>query len=237
VTGFCFIVGILGLIALPPFGGFWSLMAILEGLAQSGQWGLVGVVILTNGIAAFALVRMFGLMFAGDRTPFTARSPEPLWLIVLPTAVMAGFVLHMPFVVKRFSLYPDSDLSWSLGWPLFLSSVVGVGLASAFYLLERVENPKKLIPVMANRLLAYDFYTPRIYQMTAIALVDKLSLLTDWLDRYVVDGLVNFIGLGSLFSGEALKYINTGKLQLYALTIASFVVGICVYLSWGYFSV
>jgi len=237
VTGFCFIAGILGLIALPPFGGFWSLMAILEGLSQSGQWGLIGVVILTNGIAAFALVRMFGLMFAGDRTPFTARSPEPLWLIVLPTVVMSGLVLHVPFIVKNFSLYPDDlALSWSLGWPLFLSSVIGVGLASAFYVLGRVENPTKLMPAVANRLLAYDFYTPKVYQMTAIALVDKLSLLTDWLDRYVVDGLVNFIGLGSLFSGEALKYINTGKLQLYALTIASFVMGICVYLSWGYFS-
>ncbi len=237
VTGICFLAAIVGLSALPPFGGFWSLMAILEGLLQSGQWGLIGVVILTNGIASFALVRMFGLMFAGDRTAFTARAPEPIWLVVIPTAVMAGLVLNMPSIVRNFSLYPtESILSWSLGWTLFLSSVAGIGLASAFYVLNRVENPTKLIPAVANRLLAYDFYTPKVYELTAIALVDKLSQLTDWLDRYVVDGLVNFVGLGSLFSGEALKYINTGKLQLYAFTIASFVVGICVYLSWGYFS-
>lgn len=237
ITGLCFLVATVGLIGLPPFGGFWPLMAMLEGLLQSGQWGLIGIVLLANGAASFALVRMFGLMFMGARTAFTARAPETLWLVVLPTAVMAGIVLHVPLMVKNFSLYPtDSSLSWSLGWTLFLSSAIGIASASAFYVLERIENPTKLIPAVANRLLAYDFYTPKIYQVTAIALVDKLSLLTDWLDRYVVDGLVNFVGLSSLFSGEALKYINTGKLQLYALTIASFVVGICVYLSWGYFS-
>ena len=236
VTGLCFLAAIVGLIALPPFGGFWSLMAILEGLLQSGQWGLIGVVVLTNGVASFALVRMFGLMFAGDYTAFTARAPEPIWLVVVPTTVMAGFVLNMPSIVRNFSLYPEPVLNWSLGWALFLSSAAGVASASAFYVFNRVKDPAKLIPAVANRLLAYDFYTPKVYQFTAIALVDKLSQLTDWLDRYVVDGFVNFVGLGSLFSGEALKYINTGKLQLYAFTIASFVVAICVYLSWGYFS-
>ena len=237
ITGLCFLVAIAGLIALPPFGGFWPLMAMLEGLLQSGQWGLIGIVLLANGAASFALVRMFGRMFMGDRTAFTARAPETLWLVVLPMAMMAGVVLHVPLIVRNFSLYPvDSGLSWSLGWTLFLSSAVGIASASAFYVLESVENPTKLIPTVANRLLAYDFYTPKVYQMTAIALVDKLSLLTDWLDRYVVDGLVNFVGLSSLLSGEALKYINTGKLQLYALTIASFVVVICIYLSCGYLS-
>ncbi|EDX85493.1 NAD(P)H dehydrogenase, subunit NdhF3 family [Synechococcus sp. PCC 7335] len=237
ITGLCFLVAVAGLIGLPPFGGFWPLMAMLEGLLQSGQWGLIGIVLLANGAASFALVRMFGLMFMGDRTAFTARAPEPLWLVVLPTAVMAGIVLHVPLIVRNFSLYPvDASLSWTLGWTVFLSSAVGIVSASAFYVLGRIENPTKLIPAVANRLLAYDFYTPKVYQVTAIALVDKLSLLTDWLDRYVVDGLVNFVGLSSLLSGEALKYINTGKLQLYALTIASFVVVICLYLSWGYFS-
>ncbi len=234
VTGFSFLVGIVGLVALPPFGGFWSLMVILEGLQAQGQWGVIGVVIAANGVAAFALVRMFGLMFAGDRTPMTNRAPEPLWLVVLPMATMAGLTLHMPFIIRNFSLFPaDVTLSWALGWPLFLSSVVGIAIAANFYILRRVEKPEKLLSPVLNRLLAYDFYTPKIYDLTAIFAVDKLSQFTDWLDRYVVDGLVNFIGLSSLLSGEALKYSNSGKTQVYALTIASFVAAICLYLSWG----
>ncbi len=41
ITGLSFLTGIVGLVALPPFGGFWSLMAMLEGLWADGRWGLV----------------------------------------------------------------------------------------------------------------------------------------------------------------------------------------------------
>ncbi len=239
VTGLAFLVGIAGLIALPPFGGFWSMMAVMVGLWQQQQWALIVVVLMTNAGASFAIMRMFGLIFAGDRQTMTARSPEPIWLIVLPMALMAGFTLHMPLVIRALSLYP-ADLeqslaaSWSLGWALFLSSVSGLAAASLFYIFRRVQQPAKLLPPVLNQLLAYDFYTPKVYQVTAIAAVDLLSQFTDWLDRYVVDGLVNFVGISSLFSGEALKYVNAGRLQVYALTIAFFVAAIGLYLSWSY---
>lgn len=235
VTGLSFLVGIVGLVALPPFGGFWSLMAVLEGLRLQGQWGLIGVVVVANAVAAFALVRMFGRMFAGEVKPMTARAPEPIWLVVLPMTMMAGFTLHVPFIIKDLSLFPaDLQASWPLGWALFLSSVAGLTLASLSYILGTAKSPKALLPPVLNRLLAYDFYTSKVYGVTAIALVDNLSKITDWLDRYILDGLVNLIGLSSLFSGEALKYANSGRTQVYALTIASFVAAICFYLSWNY---
>ncbi|MEL6159705.1 MAG: NAD(P)H-quinone oxidoreductase subunit F [Cyanobacteria bacterium J06554_11] len=236
VTGLSFLVGVVGLIALPPFGGFWSLMAVVEGLWLDQQWGLVAVVVVANAVAAFALVRMFGLIFAGDRTAFTTRAPEPIWLVVFPMAAMAGFTLHTPFVIRNWGLFPaELQLNWSFGWTLFLSSVVGISSASYIYLFGRVDHPAKLLPTRLNQLLAYDFYTPRVYQLTAIALVDRLSRLTEWLDNYVIDGFVNFVGLTSLFSGETLKRANSGQMQLYVLTIAAFVVAISLYLSWSYF--
>ncbi len=231
ITGLSYLVGAVSLVALPPFGGFWSLMAVLEGLRVDGRWGLVLVVLVANGVAGFALVRMFGLMFAGDRTSMTARAPEPIWLMVLPMTVMAGLTLHLPLVIRNLSLFPELQLHWSLGWMLFLSSVGGMVTASFFYIFNRVKSPAELLPPVLNRLLAYDFYTPKVYQFTAIAAVDLMSKLTDWLDRYVVDGLVNFVGLSSLFSGEALKYANSGRMQAYALTIAFFVAAISIYLA------
>ena len=233
VTGLSFLAAILGLVALPPFGGFWSLMAILEKLWQAQQFGIVAIVVITNAVVSFALVRMFGLIFAGDRTQMTNRAPEPIWLVVLPMTIMAGFTLNLPFIIRNLSLFPaDLELSWPLGWTLFLSSVVGTATASGFYLFNKVEQPAKLLPQKANELLAYDFYTTKLYQFTAIGFVDNLSKLTDWIDRYVIDGLVNLIGAGSLFSGETLKRANSGQMQLYILTIASVVVAISLYLGW-----
>ncbi len=122
----------------------------------------------------------------------------------------------------------------ALGWILLWSSVLGGAIATFFYVFPRSAQPASLLPPVLNRLLAYDFYTPKVYQVTAIAAVDLLSKGTDWLDRYVVDGLVNLVGLTSLFSGEALKYGNSGRLQIYALTITFFVAVIGLYMGWSY---
>ncbi len=235
ITGLSILVGIAGLVALPPFGGFWVLLGLLQGLVASQQWWLVAVVLVTNAVAGFALVRMFGLMFAGDRTPLTARASEPIWLVVLPMVVLAGFTLHLPLILQRLALLPDGLLgNLPLVGSLIVSSGLGLAIASFFYLFNRVESPAKLLPPALNQLLAYDFYTPKVYQFTAIAAVDNLSKITDWLDLYVVDGFVNLVGSTSLFGGEALKYANSGRMQFYAFTISAFVAAITLYLSWHY---
>ncbi len=116
ITGLSFLTGIAGLIALPPFGGFWALLDLVSGLWETQQWGLLGVVVATNAIAAFALVRMFGLIFAGDRTAMTARAPEPIWLVVLPMMAMTGLTLHLPMVMHQFALLPEGHVAlWCFG--------------------------------------------------------------------------------------------------------------------------
>ena len=37
--------------------------------------------------------------------------------------------------------------------------------------------------------------------------------------RYIVDGAVNLVGIGTLFSGQALRYNNSGQSQFYFLSI------------------
>ena len=64
--------------------------------------------------------------------------------------------------------------------------------------------------------------------------VAALSTVTDWLDRYLVDGVVNLVGLASLVSGETLKYNNSGRLQFYVLTISVCVAVISIVMSWRY---
>ena len=40
-----------------------------------------------------------------------------------------------------------------------------------------------------------------------------------WFDQYLVDGVVNFFGLATLFGGQSLRYSTSGQSQAYALTI------------------
>lgn len=235
LTGLSFLVGAAGLVALPPFGGFWALTELLTEFWQQQQWGLVAVVVLTNAVVGFSLMRMFGLLFAGDRTAMTARAPEPIWLMVLPMMMLTGLTLHLPLVMGQLGMLPEGvGLFSPLAWVLLWSSIAGLEIGCFCYVFPRMDHPGGILPKRLNDLFAYDFYTPRVYQVTAIAIVDILSKLADWLDRYVVDGLVNLVGLTPLFSGEALKYGNSGKLQFYALTIAFFVALMGLYMGWNY---
>lgn len=228
ITGICFLVGAASLVAFPPLGGFWGLYPLVDSLWSSSK-ALMGIVLVINGLTAFQLARVFGLTFGGKPQQMTERSPEPLWLVVMPMTLLVGFALHLPLILNSLGLLPDwTVLSSMAGTLLIWSTLLGAGAGAYVYLSPSVPKPVQIpVPTFQN-LLAYDFYTPRLYRSTVVGSVDILSRIIDWCDRYFVDGFVNFVGLASLFSGEALKYNNTGKAQFYVFTIA---VGLAVILA------
>lgn len=175
-----------------------------------------------NALTGFSLTREFGLIFGGERQAMTERSPETLWLITLPTTVLAGVSLHLPIILRQLGLLPHwSALKHMAGLLLVVSSMIGCGLSIWIYLGDRVSKPVQLPWMSVQNFFAFDMYTPTLYRSSIVAGVDWISRLTDWLDRNVVDGLVNLIGRSSINSGELLKYGNFGQTQLYLLTIIS----------------
>jgi NAD(P)H-quinone oxidoreductase subunit 5 len=236
VTGISFIIGALSLVAMPPFATFWVMVKLADGL-----WGdrplLVALLLVINGLVAFSLTRTFGLIFAGKENAMTVRSPENIWAVTLPMTALAGFALHVPIILQSLSLLPDwatlnKDVALLLTW----SSILGFSLGGIVYIGKNIAKPVRLPLKGLQDLFAYDFYTPKLYRSSVVGSIDILSRATDWIDRYLVDGLVNFVGLSSLFSGEALKYGNTGQTQFYALTIAFGVVFTAFLMCWSILS-
>ena len=219
ISGLAFIGGTLGLIAFPPFGSFWALLKLTDALWSTQPW-LVGVVLTVNALTAFSLTRIFSLIFGGQPQQMTARSPEALWLMVLPMTVLLGFTLHLPLVLQSLSLLPNweilnKDVAMLLTW----SSIFGCSLGGAVYLGGTWSKPIRNIWKPLQDLLAYDFYTAKIYRFTIVFAVDLVSKAIAWLDRYIVDGAVNLVGLATVFSGQGLKYNVSGQSQFYMLTI------------------
>ncbi|MEL6490220.1 MAG: NAD(P)H-quinone oxidoreductase subunit F [Cyanobacteria bacterium J06621_3] len=230
VTGFSYLIGACALMGLPPLGSFWSVRTLLDGLWYAGDYVLVGVLLVANAVIAFCLMRMFGLMFLGPTQVMTTRAPEPIWSVMLPMMALAAMALHAPIILHSMALLPIGAVG-TMGILLLLSSLIGGGLGVFLYGMRAKENPEKILPGWLADLFAYDFYTPKIYQNTVILAVATLANISDWLDRHVVDGAVNLVGLVSVASGESLKYNNTGRSQFYILTIAAFVVIIGVFMS------
>jgi NAD(P)H-quinone oxidoreductase subunit 5 len=149
----------------------------------------------------------------------------------------AAFVLHLPIILQRLSLLPDwammnKDVALLLTW----SSIFGLSLGGVVYLGNWIAKPVSLPWKGLQDLFAYDFYTPKIYRSSIVGSVDFISQLTDWIDRYVVDGLVNLVGIASIFGGETLKYGNSGKTQFYVFTIAFGLALIGILMSWSILS-
>jgi NAD(P)H-quinone oxidoreductase subunit 5 len=178
VTGLAMLVGGAGLIAFPPFGGFWGLLQLADSLWSSRPW-LVGVVLIVNGLTAFSLMRIFGLTFGGKPTQMTERSPEVFWLLALPMIVLTVFTLLIPLVLQRFDLLPNwASLNKQLAPLLVWSTVMGGSLGGAVYLGNALPRPVKLFWQPLQDFLAYDFYIQRLYQLTIVSLVNTSARLT-----------------------------------------------------------
>ncbi|MBG1260468.1 NAD(P)H-quinone oxidoreductase subunit F [Nostoc commune] len=236
ISAIAFIVGTLGLIGFPPLGSFWALVKLADGLWETQPW-LVGVVIAVNALTAVSLTREFALIFGGKPTQMSQRSPEAHWPMILPMMILLGVSLHLPLVLQSLSLLPDwaivnKDVTLLLIW----SSLFGCSITGVIYL-GNIPKPIRLPWQGLQDLFAYDFYTPKLYKMTIIFGVAKISQLADMIDRFVVDGIVNFVGLFSLLGGEGLKYSTSGQTQFYALTVLLGVSVLGMWVTWPFWGI
>ncbi|WP_392480387.1 NAD(P)H-quinone oxidoreductase subunit F [Nostoc sp. C110] len=236
ISAIAFIVGTLGLIGFPPLGSFWALVKLADGLWETQPW-LVGVVITVNALTAVSLTREFGLIFGGKATQMSQRSPEAHWPMILPMVILLAFSLHLPLVLQSLSLLPDwATLNKDVVLLLIWSSISGCSITGVVYL-GNIPKPIRLPWKGLQDLFAYDFYTPKLYRITIIFGVAKISQLADMIDRFVVDGIVNLVGLFSLLGGESLKYSTSGQTQFYALTVLIGVSILGMWVAWPFWGV
>jgi NAD(P)H-quinone oxidoreductase subunit 5 len=97
-------------------------------------------------------------------------------------------------------------------------------------------TPVKLSLPWVQELLTYDFYVEKLYDNTVVWFVYQLSQLTAWIDRYVVDGLVNLVGFATIFSSESLKYGASGQVQSYFITITVGAGALGLMIAWLFFA-
>jgi NAD(P)H-quinone oxidoreductase subunit 5 len=231
-SGFSYLIGAAGLVAVPPLGGFWALVQLGDHLSQTHPW-LFGVLLLVNALAAFSLTRVFGLVFGGKANQMTERSPEIHWPMALPMLLLMGFTLHVPLILLQWQLLPSwATLDTTVAGVLVLSSVIGCGLGAFIYLNDGWKKPVQFGSKSLQDFFAYDFYTQKLYRLTIVFVVDSISKVISWADRYIVDGVVNLVGIATVFSGQSLKYNVSGQTQFYALTILLGTALFGIILSW-----
>lgn len=229
-------VGALATVGLLPLGCFWAMLAWAENIWTQTP-ALIGILLVVNGLTAFNLVRVFGLVFAGQPQPKTRRAPEVAWLMALPMVTLTVVTVLLPWMLLRWQVLPSwEQFNPALLLLLLLSGAVGAGCGAWLYLNPKVAKPVDWVGKPVREVLAYDFRIDRLYDLSVVLGVIQGAKLTAWFDRYVVDGLVNFVGVASIFSGESLKYTISGQSRNYLLTLFVGLFLVVTMLAWTYWS-
>ena len=254
LTATTFLIGTLAICGIPPFAGFWSKDEIL-GLAFSASPVLWFIGWVTAGLTAFYMFRIYLMTFEGtfrgnrvspqayehEHSEHPHESPLTMTLPLIVLAIPSCFIgyLGKPWnnVFARFIHTPGEVVTVAnhFDLPEFLimagSSVgvalIGITIASLMYLQHKI-NPSAIAEKNPTlyRLSLNKFYFDDIYHQVFIIGCRRLARQIVEIDRHVVDGVVNLTGLVAIASGEGFRYLETGRVQFYILTILLAIFGL-----------
>jgi NADH-quinone oxidoreductase subunit L len=248
-THWTFLFGCLALAGLVPFAGFFSKDLILAAVHEQSAplyrvlyFGAVGTALLT----AFYTFRAFFLTFYGpQRVPAEAgehahESPPSMTvpLVVLAAGSLAvgayfewthGFADLLKMTpslaysgLKAHAPGAAHGAHWTIAATSTAIVLVGIGMAAVLYLgrpalregLTRLMDRLGLYPLSHGK-----FFFDEIYQGLIVLPLRAVAWLSYLADRVVIDGLVNVCGLLPMLVGAALRPLQNGMVQFYALAM------------------
>jgi len=239
-THIAFLVGVLALVGIPPFAGFWSKDGIISSALATGGalgWslyvaGLVGA--LLTGAYAF---RMYYTVFRGDQSAFAADHAQhghgegPLSMLV-PVGVLTvlstiGGLVVIPGVWHPLTSwigesaealvdptvaedYETSGLAVALG-------LLGLYLARrAFYAGRQLVTSHGAWHVFEQKFYFDELYDALFYRpAVAISVALRRNV-----EEPVIERSLDEIGSGTIQVGGEVARVQSGLLRTYALAIA-----------------
>lgn len=228
VTAIAFGIGALSLAGAPGLSGFFSKDLVLGALEGRLGWLPYALLLGTAFVTAFYMGRVVFVTFFGAARAKAAHAHEsggsmlaPLILLAVPSAAIGWLGAPLADLV-------GVEYHLHFGATPVLASAVGLGgFGAAWLIYGRGTGTTALAPLER---LAASAAVNRVYE----ALFHRIMLagadLLAWIDRYVVDGLMNGIGLGFIAGGRSLRRVQTGLAQDYVFAI---VVGTLFVAVWG----
>jgi NADH-quinone oxidoreductase subunit L len=230
-TAVVFIVGTLALSGVPPLSGFFSKEAILGGVWDKHPGFPFAMLALTAFLTAFYMFRVIFLAFFGrghaaghphDPPPLMSM---PLWILLVLTVATGLQLLVAP---------PEGHRGPAWLMPLSIALALGgIGLAWLTYQRGAVDPAR-----LARALAPLDFMARHRFGIDALALglyrgcLLGFSRLIGWIDRYLVDGVLNVLSAWCLRAGDGLRRIQTGRAQDYVYGVAFGVLLLVVWAQW-----
>ncbi len=252
VTFWTFLVGTLALCGVPPFSGFYSKDVILAQAWHTHNYALFAVAVFVAALTAFYMFRLIFVAFLGEPKAHEAgHAHESPQVMIWPLRILAGLsvvggVIGINALFDgQFAADKVAEQTGSF-WELLPArllepfhhslpaALMGIGAAVVGFLAAQALYAKaKSDPLPAklgalSRAMANRFYFDELYEATVIRIHDTIAAISDWIDRWIVEGFcIGLVRGGTDLTGRALRLVQTGNLQTYAFL---FVLGMAVVL-------
>ena len=238
-TAIVFVVGTLSLAGVPLFAGFASKEEVL-GAVWAGGFAVPFYMLLTAAfLTAFYMFRVVFLVFFAHRESHSAhpashiahRDPHdapfamtgPLWVLA---AIAVGLGVY-------FTVRPPHGEFEPPGW----LTPAAIGVAFSGILLAWLTYQRRIISAdtlaRAFTPIRYaalrNFWLDDIYVAIYRYVLLGFSRVVGWVDRYLVDGVLNVVSAWTLDGGDLLRRIQTGKVQDYVFAVGF---GLLALLAW-----
>ncbi len=245
ITGWTFVIGGLAIAGVPPFAGFWSKDEILLSAWVEGHYVLFFLGAVTAFLTAFYMWRLIFLAFFGEEKPENHPHESP-WNMTMPLIVLAVFAAFAGLVGTPFKpLWQEwiffghpHHLEANIAVMLIsvLLALAGIGLAYLLYCKDKDKAAAKNLAEKYKFLytLSYNkYFIDEAYLWFNHKVVDGSARLIALFDIYIVDGIVNGLAGITKGTGHGLRYLQTGKMQTYALVFFLAVLVITVVLAFN----
>ncbi len=231
VTFWTWIVGSLALAGVAPFAGFFSKDEIIA--AAFGTSPLVGVVLIaTAGVTAFYVARTTRLVFF-DEYRGEGHPHEGPWVMTLPLIVLAALSTVLGFVgvsLARLLAETPEGIDWALALPTLVVTLAG--LAGGWFALRSGAESDEQLEASLGRLWpamrsAWG-WNALITGPVVGGLVAIVRGTYAIVDRFLIDGLVEWSAILTGKMGSGLANLQTGNLSSYGILVvlgAFFLIG------------
>ena len=237
-----FIIGTIALAGVPGTAGYFSKEEVLGATFAGGLAG-PGVLLLIGAfLTAFYMSKVVFLVFFGEAhghghhgghgahhaheghggDPGIAMA-LPLWILAIAATAIGGY----------FTMHHMEAEFVAPGWLTPTAVALGLGGIGFAYLTygSRTVSADTLASVFSPiRTAAINkFWLDDLYEGLFRHVLMSLARAIGWLDRYIVDGVLNVISAWTLDGGDMLRRVQSGRVGDYILAVAA---GVLVLILW-----
>jgi len=234
ITNLSFLIACFAIAGIPPFAGFFSKEEILLAAHNSNQI-VYWVALVTSGLTAFYMFRLYFSIFWNKPTEVHNQHGEGPFSMKFPLMILAFCSIFAGLI--PFGKYVSSDkrLLESHFDPLFsilpvAFGLIGIFLAMWMYKKESVRAEKLSQSLGGLYKAAYrKFYIDEIYLfITQKIIFNLIGRPAAWIDKNIVDGLMNGVANTTASVAGFIKGIQSGKVQSYAIYFFGGIVALAI---------